>query len=89
MEDTVNYYVKNGAFPGGVLRVSNGSDTIYNLPFGHLSHQEIPFSSPDVTNRTIFDMASITKVTATLSCIMKLYDLGKVGINDFVAKFIP
>ncbi len=29
VQDRINYYVANGAFPGGVLRVSNSTHTIY------------------------------------------------------------
>lgn len=50
VEDTVNRYLMNGAFKGGILRVSNGTDTIYNLPFGHFSNNELPFSSPFFQN---------------------------------------
>ena len=74
VESVIAEYQGAGAFAGGILRVSNGSDTIFNLPFGHLSHSEIPFGSPVFTNSTIFDMASVTKVSATLSCIMHLYE---------------
>lgn len=80
VEATVETYRMSGAFAGGVLRVSNSTHTIYNLPFGQLSHNELPYSSAAITNETIFDMASVTKVTATLSCIMRLYDLGLVDI---------
>lgn len=49
----------------------------------------MPFSSPPFTNDTIFDIASLTKVTATLSCIMRLYEQRKLDINDLVTKYIP
>jgi hypothetical protein len=35
VEDTIEFYRTNGAFSGGVLRVSNGTHAIYNYPFGH------------------------------------------------------
>lgn len=89
VKDTVEYYRSNGAFPGGILRVSNGTQTIFNYPFGHFTKNELPFSSPSVTNDTIYDIASLTKVTATLTCIMHLYEEGKIGIDDLVTKFIP
>lgn len=73
VEETVGNYQMNGAFTGGVLRVSNGTHTIYNYPFGTIAHNDLPFGAPPFSNVTIFDLASITKVTATLSCIMHLY----------------
>lgn len=38
---------------------------------------------------TMFDIASLTKVTATLSCIMHLYDMGAIDIEDKVVEYIP
>jgi len=89
VQDTINYYSQNGAFAGGVLRVSNGTSTIYTQPFGYFSHQNIPYSAAPFTNETIFDLASLTKVTATLSCIMHLFDQGKLFVDDLVTKYIP
>ena len=49
----------------------------------------MPFSSPPFTNDTIFDIASLTKVTATLTCIMRLYEEARLDIDDLVTKYIP
>lgn len=89
VQDTVEFYRANGAFVGGVLRVANGTHNIYEYPFGHYTNNQLPFSSPSYTNDTIFDLASLTKVTATLTCIMHLYEQGKISIDDLVTKFIP
>lgn len=69
--------------------MANRTDTLYNLPFGFYSHNDLPFSTPFVSNTTIFDMASVTKVTATLSSVMRLVDLNLVSVLDPVTKFIP
>jgi CubicO group peptidase (beta-lactamase class C family) len=89
VQDRINYYIANGAFPGGVLRISNTTHTIYENSFGSFTHNVQPFGSPSFQNDTIFDIASLTKVSATLSCIMHLYDLGKISTEDTVGKFIP
>jgi CubicO group peptidase (beta-lactamase class C family) len=89
VEDTVNYYQMNGAFSGGVLRISNDTTTLHDYIFGHYSHTDLPFSSPPFTENTIFDIASLTKVTATLACIMHLVEAGKLGVDDLVTKYIP
>jgi len=56
---------------------------------GHLSRNSLPYSSPPFTVDTIFDIASLTKVTATLSCIMHLYDMGIIDVTDKVSAYIP
>ena len=42
-----------------------------------------------MTLDTVFDLASLTKVVATTTAVMQLMELGKVRMNDPVAKYIP
>ena len=42
-----------------------------------------------MTVDTIFDLASLTKVIATTTCVMRLEQLGQIKLNDPVAKYIP
>jgi beta-N-acetylhexosaminidase len=78
-----------GTFPGAVLKVANSTNILYSNAFGHISHQKIPFGSSPFTEDTIFDIASLTKVSATLSAIMHLYQEKQLDIFDKVSKFIP
>jgi len=89
VEDRINYYMQEGAFTGGVLRVSNRTHNIYTNPFGYFTHNNIPYGTIPFTNKSLFDIASLTKVTATLSCIMHLYDQQRLDVNDLVVKYIP
>ena len=38
---------------------------------------------------TIFDLASLTKVVATTSSIMKLFEEGRIALNDRVRDYFP
>src|SRR5699024_12497964 len=38
---------------------------------------------------TVFDLASLTKVVATLPSILKLLDEGEIGLKDTISHFIP
>jgi uncharacterized protein YbbC (DUF1343 family)/CubicO group peptidase (beta-lactamase class C family) len=42
-----------------------------------------------MTVDTIFDIASLTKVVATTTAVMQLFEQGKVKMNDPVAKYLP
>src|SRR5450432_900990 len=42
-----------------------------------------------MTEDTIFDLASLTKVVATTPAIMKLVEEGKIRIDDKVTKYLP
>jgi len=41
------------------------------------------------TDHTIYDLASITKVVATTSAVMVLYDRGKLRLDDRASRYLP
>src|ERR1700749_4074145 len=46
--------------------------------------------APAVTaDRTIYDLASLTKVVGTTTALMVLFDQGKIGLDDPVQKSLP
>lgn len=41
------------------------------------------------TATDLFDLASLTKTSATLLAVMKLYDQGRIELTDAVSKYVP
>jgi len=78
--------IKAGGFPGGAVVIGRRGATVIERGFGNLSWSG---KSPVEPTQTIYDLASLTKVVATTSAIMILYDQGKVQLDDRVSKFIP
>lgn len=77
--------VADSAFPGGVLLAAKDGKIFIEKAFGYYTYaKKIPMSTG-----SIFDLASITKVVTTTSAIMKLYDDGKIRLNDPIGKYIP
>src|SRR4029079_18296031 len=73
------------AFPGcGVIAVHNG-DIFYHKAFGHYRYEASPAMSPE----SIFDLASVTKVSATTVSVMKLYDEGKLTLEKTLVDYLP
>jgi CubicO group peptidase (beta-lactamase class C family) len=75
-----------GKCPGAVLAVGRKSGVVYMKAYGNraLEPQRVP-----MTDDTIFDMASLTKPTATATSVMVLMERGKLAISDPVAKYLP
>ena len=86
----VDAVVKNailqGLTPGAVVIVGHDGKVVYRKAFGSRSLD--PVIEP-MTVDTVFDMASLTKVMATTSSVMRLVQLGQIKLNDPVAKYIP
>lgn len=89
VDHIIDSTIRAGGFPGAVLRVANKTHVIYSNNYGSLTVANPPFGSPSFENDTIFDIASLSKVTGTLGCIMQLADTGLLSVNDLVTKFIP
>src|SRR5438309_11002885 len=78
--------VSTGLIPGAVLVVGHGSEIVYRKAYGFRSL--VPTKQP-MTPDTIFDVASLTKVVATTPCLMKLFEEGRLRIDDPVTKYLP
>ncbi len=78
--------IQSQAYPSAVLVIGNSKGIIYQNAYSRLTYSE---ESPLTTMRTIYDVASVTKVIATTAAIMKLYDEGKIDLNAPVYQYIP
>ena len=78
--------VHDELIPGAVLLVGHNDQVIYTKAYG--SRAIVPAREP-MTVDTIFDAASLTKVIATTSAMMRLVETGKVRPNDRVTVYIP
>jgi CubicO group peptidase (beta-lactamase class C family) len=78
--------IQDKAFPGTVVLVSKDNKIIYEKPFGHLSYDD---NSALVSNSTIYDVASLTKVIATTTSAMICYDRKLFLLDDPVTKYLP
>lgn len=78
--------ISNKMIAGGVVVIGNRDGILYSMSSGGL-HSGTGASHP--TDRTIFDVASLTKVLATTPAIMKLLEDGRVSLLDPVTRWFP
>jgi uncharacterized protein YbbC (DUF1343 family)/CubicO group peptidase (beta-lactamase class C family) len=78
--------IADGNIPGAVLIVGHNGKVVYRKAYGCRALE--PKREP-MTLDTVFDLASLTKVIATTTAVMQLVELGKVRLNDPVAKYLP
>ncbi len=78
--------VSQGFIGGGVVLVGNRAGVTYTASRGKVGF------SPDsgaLNERTIFDIASLTKVVATAPAIMKLLEDGRITLLDPLTRWFP
>lgn len=72
------------AAPGGVVMILKDGKMIYNQAFGKHTYT----GNREMETGDIFDMASLTKVSATTLEVMRLYEQKKLGLDSPVSNYI-
>jgi uncharacterized protein YbbC (DUF1343 family)/CubicO group peptidase (beta-lactamase class C family) len=86
LDQTIQQAIDQGKIPGAVLLVGHDGQVVYRKAYGKRALVPHP---EDMTVNTIFDVASLTKVIATTSSVMKLFEEGKFRLNDKITDYIP
>jgi CubicO group peptidase (beta-lactamase class C family) len=77
--------VHDKIFPGAVAAVISSNDETY-IPFGCETYD--PMASP-ITEESIFDVASLTKVIATATAVMQFVERKRLSLDDHACDFLP
>ncbi|MFF3596830.1 serine hydrolase domain-containing protein [Kitasatospora indigofera] len=79
--------VASGGLPGAVLATGLGADGEPSVhAFGRTA---VTGPAAPVTADTVYDLASLTKVTATLPAVLRLADTGALALDDPVCRHLP
>lgn len=77
--------VRDHVYPGCIMFALQNGKPIYHKAFGYYTYDQ----QDKVTHTTMFDVASITKTAATTLAVMKLYEMGRVKLNDHIGHYLP
>ncbi len=86
VDSVIREAIERGEVPGAAVLIAHRGSVVYRKAFGHRAL--VPVAEP-MTEDTIFDAASLTKVIATATSIMVLVEDGKLSFTDTVAGYIP
>ncbi len=85
IDNIANEMIQNRAAPGCVILVVKDGKVILNKAYGyHTYERQIPEKITD-----IFDLASMTKISATTMETMQLYDQGKLLLDSTLGYYLP
>lgn len=86
----IDSIVRNGlakkAYPGAVVIAVHDGIIKYHKAFGRYEFN--PASLP-VTLESIYDLASVTKTSATTIAVMKLYEQGSLDLDKTLGDYLP
>ncbi len=85
IDSIVSDAISQKAFPGCVIMALQNGEIIYNQAFGNYTFE----NSQPVTLESIYDLASVTKISATTVSVMKLYEEGKLSLKKKLGDYLP
>jgi len=85
IDRTIETAIAEHKLPGGVFHLERGG-SVYEKAYGNRAL--VPAVEP-MTDDTIFDAASLTKVVATTPSIWLLIECGKIELDAPVSRYIP
>lgn len=86
MWDTVDKIVESGInkiYPGAVLLIGRPGKILYEKSYGTID------GNRKTELDTVYDIASLTKVVATTTAVMRLFEDGALHLNDRIGSFLP
>ncbi len=84
--DIVKQGIADSVAPGMAVYIARNGKVLLAKGFGHYTYDK---SSTEVSRRTMFDLASLTKVSATTPLAMQMYEQNLLHLNEPVRDYLP
>lgn len=81
----INSAITAGAFPGCRVLMAKEGKIFYDKSFGNFTYA----SDQLVNQNTLYDIASITKIVSTTLAVMRLYEQGRLKLDDSISRYVP
>lgn len=85
IDSIVNYAISEQMTPGIQLLVARKGKVIYEKSFGYHTYKKVS----EVKLNTLYDVASLTKILATLPLTMELIDSGVIDLDSTLGELLP
>jgi CubicO group peptidase (beta-lactamase class C family) len=86
LDSVMSAALAGGLAPGAVLAVGRHGRLVHMKPYGFTDYRP---GAPQTDPRTIYDVASLTKVVVTTTAAMILEEQGRLRLDDLVATHVP
>lgn len=85
IDEIMQKAISESVFPGGVVAVMRNGKLVWEEAYGYHDYSK----TQPASTRSVYDLASISKIMATTAAIMKLKGEGKISLDDPISKYIP
>ena len=77
--------IRQKAFPGCQILIAQNGKVIEEQSYGYFTYDK----DRPVKNDDLYDMASVTKILATVPSVMKMYEEKKINIDEKLVTYLP
>ncbi len=77
--------IRQHATPGCVVLVAKDNKIVLEKAYGKLTY----YTNEPATVQTVYDLASVTKISATTLAVMKLFQDGKLDVCKTIGDYLP
>ncbi len=85
IDEVANRAIDNNMTPGIQLLVARKGKVVYQKSFGSHTYDK----KQKVVNSDVYDIASLTKIVATLPVVMRQFEEGKLRLDTKLGKMLP
>ncbi len=85
IDSIMNYALEEKMTPGAQIIVARNGRVVYRKNFGFHTYEK----KLSVTNQDVYDLASLTKILATLPLIMELEENGTINLDTSLKEILP
>ncbi|HUP87995.1 MAG TPA: serine hydrolase domain-containing protein [Longimicrobiales bacterium] len=85
VDSTIEAAIRDGASPGVALAIGRRGEMVRLRGYGRLTYAA---NAPAVTDSTLFDLASLTKVIGTTTAVMKLVDEARIHLDIPIHQYL-
>lgn len=84
LDVVMQHAINDSVFPGGVVGIMKDGVMVWQQGYGYHDYTK----TKRVSSNTVYDLASVTKIMATTTSMMKLVSDGAVDLDEPVSKYI-
>lgn len=84
IDSLANLGIEKKAFPGCQVLIAKSGKVIFRKSYGKMTYE----GTDSITNDQLYDLASVTKVAASVPAVMKLFDEKKIDLDQPLSSYL-